>query len=89
MTLDALVMAGGTTAAVLVAAWPKLKPVLGLMAWPVKPDSKKATPVSFQGAIAALAAVRGRLVATGASDAEGVGRAIEVLTLALVEGSDK
>lgn len=89
MTTDLLVAAVGTAAAVAVAAWPKAKSLLGALAWPVRPAGPKATGVSFQGAIAALANVRGRLAATGCLDSEGVEAAIDSLTLALVRGSDQ
>lgn len=88
MSADVMLAAVGTAAAVAVAAWPKARSLMGAIKWP-SVASPKASRVSFQDAIAALSAVRSRVVATGHAGADGVGRAVEVLTLALVEGSDQ
>lgn len=88
MSNDLLLTAGGTAAAVLVVAWPRVKTLLGALPWPVRADAAKATGISFQAAIASLAGVRGRLSATGCLSDEGVKEAIDTLTLALVRGSD-
>lgn len=89
MTLDLLIAGGGTAAAVLVAAWPKLASSAAALASLLRPAAPKVAVVSFQAAVAALASVRGRLVATGCAEGDGVSAAIDTLTLALVKGSDK
>lgn len=88
MSTDVMMAAAGTAAALAVAAWPKLRTIASGVKWPSMP-APKAAGVSFQAAISALSVVRSRIVATGASNSEGVTKAVEVLTLALVEGSDK
>lgn len=88
MTNDLLLAAGGTAAAVLVVAWPKVKAVIGRIPAFTKAVTPASAGVTFQDAIAALVAVKGRLGATGGVS-EPAAKAIEVLTLALVEGSER
>lgn len=71
----------GVVVAVVVALWPQLKGLLGRL--PVAPSGP-----SFEAALADLASVRLRLIRTGALD-DDQKKAIDVLTLALVDGSDK
>jgi hypothetical protein len=71
-------------AAVAVAFWPQIKAMLPAVA----AVSVRPTPPSYQEAIAYLAMVRARLLATDALD-ESRKQAIDILTLALVDGSDK
>jgi hypothetical protein len=82
VNIDVVVGVVGTAAAVAVGLWPKLA---ALLPKGVKPAPAKVT---YQQAMAALAVVRGRLVATGGVS-EAASKAIEAVTLALVEGSDK
>jgi hypothetical protein len=70
--------------AVAVAFWPQIKAMLPA----VTAVSVRPAPPSYQEAIAYLAKVRTRLLATDALD-ESRKQAIDVLTLALVDGSDK
>lgn len=85
MNLDVVVALCGTVAAVAVSQWPKLASILKRS--PEAPVAPQAT-VSYQQAMTALAVVRGRLVATGGVSDE-AGAAINVVTLALVAGSDR
>jgi hypothetical protein len=82
VNIDVIVGVAGTAAAVVVGLWPKLAALL--------PNGVKPAPakVTYQQAMSALAVVRGRLVATGGVS-ETASKAIEAVTLALVEGSDK
>lgn len=78
-------------AAVCVLLWPRIKAVAGsLESWarlPVVPGPRRPAH-SFEESISSLASVRERLIATDALSPEAKG-AIDVLTLALVAGSDK
>lgn len=78
-----------TAAAALVAFWPKLAGVLKHIKVPtVTPKPETPDAVTYQAAMAALATVRSRLVATGGpSDASA--KAITQITQDLVVGSDK
>jgi hypothetical protein len=73
--------------ALAVLLWPQLP---AIWAWIKSQDvgGSKPPPSSYRDAIVYLAFVRNRLVATGALG-EDQKRAIDVLTLALVDGSDK
>lgn len=77
------VQAAAGALAVLVAAWPQLKSVVSVL--PVRPSAPQ--PPTYAKAIADLASVRARLVATKKL-AEDQKAAIDTLTLALVDGSD-
>ena len=70
-------------AAVVVAAWPLIQKAPGLLS---RLPGRRSGP-SYEAAIGQLAQVRLRLVATGHL-ADDQTRAIDVLTLALVDGSD-
>jgi hypothetical protein len=71
-------------AAIAVAFWPQIKAMMPSL--PLA-EHRKTAP-SYQEAIAYLAMVRARLLATDALD-ESRKQAIDILTLALVDGSDK
>lgn len=79
-------------AALIVATWPQIKDLAKYakaipLRFPSKPVAPQAPP-SYREAIESLAGVRMRLRATECfSDQQK--SAIDVLTLALVEGSDK
>ena len=76
-------------AAIVVAASPQLKRVLAGFSWPrLGVSSPASSTPSFRDAIEALSQVRSRIVATEHL-AEAQKQAIDVLTLALVDGSDK
>lgn len=84
MNIDVIVGVVGTVAAVAVGLWPNLKALLpSVRAWV---PSRGA--VTYQQSMSALSVVRSRLVSTGGVS-ETASKAIEVVTLALVEGSDK
>lgn len=72
----------GVGLAIVVAVWPQIKAVAGWVKVPV------SSGPSFEAALADLANVRLRLVRTGALD-DDQKKAIDVLTLALVDGSDQ
>lgn len=63
---------------------------LGICLWPMLPSLARAvkTGPSYRSAILDLSQVRARLLATGALG-DDQKRAIDILTLALVDGSDK
>ena len=82
MNTDIVIAVGGTLAAAVVSLWPRLMKVIPSV--PVKP----AATVTYQQAMLALASVRARLVATGGVPPEAAA-AIEKITHALVEGSDR
>jgi hypothetical protein len=85
MTTFQAVMAA---AAVITAAVPQIKQAAGwLLRLPTPTPPDQAAP-SYRDAIANLAAVRLRLKATGKLD-DDQKQAIDVLTLALVDGSDE
>lgn len=85
MTLDSIAIGViGTGAAALVGLWPKVAPYLKRLPAP----GPTSPAVTYQAAMVALASVRSRLLATGGVSDE-AGRAIEAITHALVEGSDK
>jgi len=73
-------------AAVVVAAWPAIKNAAGVV--PPLPCQSGKSGVSYQDAMENIAVVRTRLVKTD-SLGEEQKKAIDVLTLALVSGSDK
>jgi hypothetical protein len=76
-------------AAILVAASPKIKEVLSGFSWPsLKPSPAPSSLPSFKAAIEALSEVKIRIAGTGHFE-ESQKQAIDVLTLALVDGSDK
>jgi len=77
-------------AAVGVAAWPTIKTVAVWLSArkPVGPVSPTAIKPPYSEAMADLQSVRLRLVRTGCL-AQDQKNAIDVLTLALVDGSDK
>lgn len=62
--------------------------VAAALLWPHLAKLARRSAVSYQEAMLALAAVRARLVQTGGVP-DDAGKAIEVVTHALVEGSDK
>jgi hypothetical protein len=74
-------------AGVAVLAWPHL-PAIWTWATTQIPLDSKPESASYKDAIVYLAHVRNRLVATSTL-ADDQKRAIDVLTLALVDGSDK
>lgn len=75
--------------AIVIAASPKIREVLAGFSWPSPTPSSPASPVpSFKSAIEALSLVRTRIVATGHLE-DSQRQAIDALTLALVDGSDK
>lgn len=78
--------------AVLVALWPQLKQAGGWLASKTAvplPSVPSSRPIpSYSEAIGDLASVRLRLLDTGVLDEE-QRKAIDVLTLALVDGSDR
>lgn len=89
MNLDVIVGVGGTIAAVAVSQWPRIAPLLRRPA----PPANGTTPApvtlpSFHSALESLASVRTRLVACGGVTDE-ASKAIETLTLALMQGSDR
>jgi hypothetical protein len=75
--------------AIIVAASPKIREVLAgfSLRWPT-PSSPGSPVPSFKSAIEALSLVRTRIVATGHLE-DSQRQAIDALTLALVDGSDK
>lgn len=79
-------------AAIVVAASPQLRQVLGGFSWPSLGGGSKPSPAAsgptFKAAIDALSVVRTRVVSTGHFD-EAQKQAIDALTLALVDGSDQ
>jgi hypothetical protein len=78
--------------AVLVAFWPQIKQAGGWLssraAAPLPSVSPSRPIPSYSDAIGDLASVRLRLLGTGVLDEE-QRKAIDVLTLALVDGSDR
>lgn len=82
-------------AALAVAGWPSIKPaaswlsgLLKVLPRPTGPVQPVEPATTYQGAMGSLAVVRARLKVTGClNDDESA--AIDVLTLALVAGSDK
>lgn len=87
MTPDSIIIGVlGTGAAALVGLWPKLAPYLKRLPSPAPAPTRPG--VSYQAAMVALASVRARLVETGGVSDE-AGKAIEAITHALVQGSDK
>lgn len=72
--------------AVIIAAWPAIKSAAGVV--PSLPCQSGKSGVSYQDAMENMAVVRSRLVKTD-SLGEEQKKAIDVLTLALVSGSDK
>lgn len=75
--------------AVLVAFWPNVRDVLASVSWEQQQQqTTRPSAASYRDAIYYLAEVRRRLVATQTLDDERR-KAIDSLTLALVEGSDK
>lgn len=87
MNLDVIVGVGGTVAALAVSQWPRIAP---LLRFKPKPPSAVTTEVSYQQSLVALSVVRSRLLATGKDGVdEASQKAIETLTLALVQGSDR
>lgn len=85
MTIDSLLVGVvGTGAAAVIGLWPKVAPLLKRLPAP----GPAAPSVTYQAAMVALASVRARLLATGGVSDE-AGKAIEAITHALVEGSDK
>ena len=87
MTIEQMLAA---VAAVGVAAWPTLKAAAAWLAArkPVGPVSPAAIKPPYSEAMADLQSVRLRLVRTDCL-AQDQKNAIDVLTLALVDGSDK
>ena len=81
---------GIVVAAAGVALWPQLKSVVAYLAGLArqKPLAGPVAAVGYETAIHDLAVVRARLAATGTLG-DDVKKAIDVLTLALVAGSDK
>lgn len=77
----------GVAVAVVVALWPQIKTLAGRLP-SVAPSVERPLGPSFEAALGDLASVRLRLVRTGALD-DDQKKAIDVLTLALVDGSDK
>jgi hypothetical protein len=75
--------------AIVIAASPKIREVLVGFSWPSLTGSSTTSPMpSFKEAIEALSLVRTRIVATGNLE-DSQRQAIDALTLALVDGSDK
>ena len=87
-----MIIAACVIAALVVLLYPQPKPPTSslLTAAVMPPPASVATPKpgSFREAVDALAVVRGRLVATEKLD-ESAAKAIDIITLALVSGSDK
>jgi hypothetical protein len=75
--------------AIIIAVSPKIREVLADFSWPSPtPSSPASQAPSFKSAIEALSLVRTRIVATGHLE-DSQRQAIDALTLALVDGSDK
>lgn len=68
-----------TAAVAVIVLWPQIASLVKL---------RRRATVSYQDAMVSLAVVRGRLIQTGGVP-DDAGKAIEVVTHALVEGSDK
>lgn len=86
MNTDVIIGIVGTGAALVVAQWPWFASLLKRV--PLPAPVQPTAAVTYLRAVESLVIVRERLAASGGVDAESQ-TAIEVLTLALVKGSDK
>lgn len=85
MTTNQMIL---VTAAGVFAFWPQISAAVKLAMQSVPKVAAKKDVVSYQRAMLALAEVRSRLDQTGGVPSD-AGKAIEVITHALVEGSSQ